>query len=153
MWTGRGSLKPADVAVELCLRDPAAAADVYGTQIPALHERVHRRAADAEDLRRLLGREEKPTGGHDVAERLRITHAEISWISCCLWRLLYDGGGAACRMSPVHLQPRNAAVAVGDWRLERRPPANWGTSGASSSVDVEGAGEVGASPVGLQYGL
>ena len=53
MWTGRGSLEPADEAVELGLRDSAAAADVYGTQIPALHERVHRRAADAEDLRGL----------------------------------------------------------------------------------------------------
>jgi hypothetical protein len=77
MWTGRGSLKPADVAVELCPRDPTAATDVYGTQSPALHERVHRRAADPEDLRRLLGREEKPTGGHDVAERLRITHVNL----------------------------------------------------------------------------
>jgi hypothetical protein len=153
MWTGRGGLEPADVAVELCLGDPAAAADVDGAQIPALHKRVHRGAADAEDLRRLLGREEKPTGGHDVSEWLRITHVEISRISCCLWWLPYDGGGAACRTSPVCLQPRIAAVAVGDWRLERRPRANWRTSGASSSADVEGAGEVGASPVGLQYGL
>ncbi len=78
MWTGRGRLKPADVAVKLCLRDPAAAADVYGTQVPALHERVHRRATDAQDVRRLLGRKEKPTGGQNVAERLRITHVEIS---------------------------------------------------------------------------
>ena len=78
---GPSSIEPADVAVELCLGDPAAAANVHGTQIPALHERVHRRAADAEDLRRLLGREEKPTGGHDVAERLRITHVDISRFS------------------------------------------------------------------------
>jgi hypothetical protein len=80
-WTGRGSLKLADVAVELCLRDPAAAADVYGTQIPALHERVHRRATDAEDVRRVFGSEKKPSGGHDGPERLRITHVDISRIS------------------------------------------------------------------------
>jgi hypothetical protein len=84
MWTRRGSLKLADVAVELCLRNPAAAADVHGMQIPTLHQRVHRRATDAEDLRRLLGREKEPIGGHDVPERLRITHVDLSRISRAL---------------------------------------------------------------------
>ena len=80
------SLEPAHVALELCLGDPAAAADVYGTQLPALHERVHRRATDAEDLRGLLGREEEPIGGHDVPKRLRITHVDLSRISRALLR-------------------------------------------------------------------
>jgi hypothetical protein len=78
MWTGWGSLEPADVALNLCVGYPTAAADVHGTQLPALHECVDRRATDAEDVRRLLGREEKPTGGQDVRKRLRITHLDLS---------------------------------------------------------------------------
>jgi hypothetical protein len=102
MWTGRGSLKPADVAVELRLRDPAAAADVYGTQIPALHDRVHSRAADAEDLRRLLGREKEPTGSYDIPKRLRITHVDLSQISRAMLR---DGCRATVGERPSeHLQ-------------------------------------------------
>jgi hypothetical protein len=84
MWRGRGSLKPADVAVELCLGDPAAAADMYGTQLPALHERVNSGATNAEDLRRLLGREKEPIGDHDGPERLRITHVDLFRISHAL---------------------------------------------------------------------
>ena len=74
------SLEPVHVALDLCLRYPAAAADVHGTQLPALHERVHRRAADAEDPRGLFGSQQKPIGGQDVAEGLRITHVGISRI-------------------------------------------------------------------------
>lgn len=101
MWTSRGSLEPADVAVELCLRNPAAAADVYGTQIPALHERVHRRTADAEDPRGLFGREEETVGGHEVQKRLRIIHIDLSRIS----RVPSGGLSTTVRERPAeHLQ-------------------------------------------------
>ncbi|SFL71697.1 hypothetical protein SAMN04488085_11626 [Geodermatophilus ruber] len=154
LWTGRGSLKPADVAVELCLRDPATAADVYGTQIPALHQRVHRCAADPEDLRRFLWREEKPTGGHDVPKRLRITHVGLSRFGRGLLReasLRQWGSGLppTSSSSPA----RRTWPCAGDWRLERRAAAGWRSSGASDSAHIGGAGEVGPSPVGLQYGL
>jgi hypothetical protein len=107
MWTRRGSLKPADVAVEFGMGDAAAAADVYGTQLSALHERVHRRATDAEDLRRLLGREEKPAGGLDVPRRLRITHVGLSGIDRAFLRdACPERWAAAFRTSPVLRQPR-----------------------------------------------
>jgi hypothetical protein len=86
LWTRRGSLEPAHVALDLGLGYPAAAADMYGTQLPALHERVHRRATDAEDLRGLFGGEEEPIGGHDVPKRLRITHVDLSQISRAMLR-------------------------------------------------------------------
>jgi hypothetical protein len=86
LWRRRGSLQLTHVALELCLGDAAAAADVDGTQIPALHEGVHSRATDAEDLRGLFGREEEPIGGRDVSERLRITHVDLSQISRALLR-------------------------------------------------------------------
>src|SRR4051794_29194208 len=77
----RQSLEPAHVALNLCLGYPTAAADVHGTQLPALHECVDRRATDAEDVRGLLGGEEESIGGHDVPKRLRIIHIDISRIS------------------------------------------------------------------------
>jgi hypothetical protein len=86
LWTRWESLEPAHVALDLFLGDPAAAADVHGTQLPALHERVHRRATDAEDLRGLFGSEEKASGSGDVPKRLRITHVDLSWISRALVR-------------------------------------------------------------------
>jgi hypothetical protein len=154
MWTGRGSLKLADVAVELCPRDPTAAADVYGTQIAALHERVHRRAADPEDLRRLLGGEEEPTGGHDVAERLRITHVGLSRIDRAFLR---DGCHATVgQRSSEHLQyvPRRTHVRLnlptGGLSGSRRYCRS---TGGARSVRERGAGEARSSPVRRQYGL
>jgi hypothetical protein len=118
MWTEWGSLEPANVAVELCLGDPAAAADVHGAQLPALHERVHRRATDAEHLRRLLGREEKPTGGHDVAERLRITHVDLSRLrhKCC-WQ--QPSANGLQNISSTCPAPRIRRLPSADWTLER----------------------------------
>jgi hypothetical protein len=80
----RKILESAHIARDFRLRDPAATADVDGTQFSALHERVHRRATDAEDLRRLLGREEKRFGGHDVPKRLRTIHVDLPRISRAL---------------------------------------------------------------------
>src|SRR3954454_9053171 len=74
----------ANVALELRLGDPAAAADVHGPQIPALHERVNGRATDAKDVGGFFRGEEESIGGHDAPERSHITHVLISRISCAL---------------------------------------------------------------------
>src|SRR4051794_19372632 len=81
LWTGWESLEPAHVALDLRLGYPAAPADVYRAQLPALHERVNRRATDTQDLRCLFGREKQTVAGHDRPERLRINHVDLSRIS------------------------------------------------------------------------
>ncbi len=124
MWTRGESLEPAHVALYLRLGYPAAAADVYGTQIPALHERVHRRATDAENLSGLFGREEEPIRGHGVPKRLQITHVDISRISRAFVR---DGCWPTMGERPSeHLQYLPAAgiraLTLADWRVERLLP-------------------------------
>jgi len=52
---GTGSLQTADVAFELGPGKAAAAADVDRVQLAGLHQRVDRRAAQAQDLRGLFG--------------------------------------------------------------------------------------------------
>jgi hypothetical protein len=103
LWTRWESLEPAHVALDLCLGDPAAAADVHGMQLSALHERVHRGATDAEGLRSLFGSEEEPIRGHGVPKRLQITHVDLSRISRAFLRDGFPchGGAAAFRTSPV----------------------------------------------------
>lgn len=73
-WNGPSHLEAADVAFELGSGQAAAAADVDGSQLAGLHERVHGRPSDAEDVRSLLGRQQEGLGGQYVTERLRITH-------------------------------------------------------------------------------
>jgi hypothetical protein len=102
LWTKWQSLEPVDEALDLCLGDPAAAPDVYGTQLPSLHERVDRRATNPEDLRGFLGSEEEPIGVHDVPKRLRITHVVLSRLSRAVLR---DGCRATVGERPSeHLQ-------------------------------------------------
>jgi hypothetical protein len=102
LWTALGTFKPVHVSLEFGAGESAAAADVYATQPSALHERVHRRAADTEDLRGLRGREEEPIGGQDVRKRLRITHVDISRISRAL---LHEGCRTTVGERPAeHLQ-------------------------------------------------
>ena len=93
LWTRRESLEPAHEALDLCHGYPAGAADVYGTQLPVPHECVHRCAADAEDLRGLFGSKEETVGGHDVSERLRITHVDPSRLSRALSMVVREGQG------------------------------------------------------------
>jgi hypothetical protein len=154
MWTRRGSLKPADVAVEFGMGDAAAAADVYGTQLSALHERVHRRATDAEDLRRLLGREEKPAGGLDVPRRLRITHVGLSGIDRAFLRDACPErwGSGLQNISSPSPTARVGAFGSADWRVERLLLATAEVLKLGSE-QVGSAGEVRASPVRRHCGL
>jgi hypothetical protein len=111
-------LEPVHVALNLCLGYPTAAADVHGTQLPALHECVDRRATDAEDVRGLLGREEESIGGHDVPKRLRITHVGLSRIDRAFLR---DGCPATVGQQPSeHLQsvPNRTRSSLETCRLE-----------------------------------
>ena len=112
------------VALDLCLAYSAAAADVYGTQLSALHERVHRRATNAEDLRDLFGREKEPIGGNDVPKRLRITHVDLSRISRALLR-------EGCRTT-VGEQPAEHLQCLTTQAIPMVTAADWETGAAAS---------------------
>ena len=66
------------------------------------------------------------------------------------WRLAHDGGGAASRTSPVPLPWR---APSGDRCRRERMPLVTAELLKHRSVHVGSAGEVGASPVALQYRL
>src|SRR4051812_36343331 len=75
--TRRGSLEPADVALQLRAGDPAAAADVEWVELAGLHQRVDRRAPDAEHRGGLLGCEQQRVAGDRLPRSLRVAHLAL----------------------------------------------------------------------------
>jgi hypothetical protein len=63
----RGSIEVIDVALQFGPGQSAAASDVDCVQVAALHQRVHRGAADAEDFGGFLGGEQERLVGEDVS--------------------------------------------------------------------------------------
>jgi hypothetical protein len=97
----RGTLQAADVALEFGAGEAAAAADVNRAQFADLHQRVDRRAADAQHDSGFFRGQEEWIAGQYVAERLRITHVDSSPDRT----FAQDAGGRACLRLPVCCLP------------------------------------------------
>jgi hypothetical protein len=68
----RGRLQAVHVALELGSGEPAATADVDRSQLAGLHEGVHGGAAETEDSRGLLGRQQQGIACQNVPKPLRL---------------------------------------------------------------------------------
>ncbi|MDK3258167.1 hypothetical protein QOZ86_16810 [Blastococcus capsensis] len=72
-----GGFQAANVAFELAAGEAAAPADVDGAQVASLHQRVDRRAPEAEHRGGLLGCEEQRVAGDRLLRSLRVAHIAL----------------------------------------------------------------------------
>src|SRR4051812_46648527 len=84
MWNGRRrSVEPANESLELCVGEPATAADVHGTQVASLHEGVHGGSADPEQRGGLLRCQQQRLTCQCVVQPLDVAHLALPVLGSC----------------------------------------------------------------------